>query len=55
MQEAQVTNTSADDLSKYTTTMNEERQKRQAWTIGTFGEVIGKFLIPDPSQEPGSM
>ncbi|KAI9875741.1 MAG: hypothetical protein M1823_007410, partial [Watsoniomyces obsoletus] len=53
-QETKVTNENAEDFFKYTTTMNEERQKRQAWAVKTFGDAIGKFLIPDPPKEPGT-
>ena len=54
LQEAKLTNEDADDFFKYTTTMNEGRQKRQTWAVNVFGEAIGKFLIPDPPKEPGS-
>ena len=53
LSEAKITNEAAEDFFKYTTTMNAERQKRQAWAQKTFGDAIGKFLIPDPPQEPG--
>jgi hypothetical protein len=55
LREAKATNEIADDFFKYTTTMNEARQKRQVWAVRAFGEAIGKFLIPDPPQEPGTM
>ncbi len=55
LQEAKITNEDADDFFKYTTTMNEDRQKRQTWAVKAFGEAIGKFLIPDPPKQPGTM
>lgn len=54
LREARMVEENAEDFFKYTTTMNEERQKRQASASRIFGEVIGKFLIPDPPQEPGN-
>ncbi|EXJ78982.1 hypothetical protein A1O3_08482 [Capronia epimyces CBS 606.96] len=52
LQEAKLTDLYAEDLFNYTVTMNEDRKKRQAWLTKTFGEAIGKFLIPDPPKEP---
>jgi hypothetical protein len=52
--EATMANENAEDFFKYTTTMNEARQKRQAAAIKVLGEPIGKFLIPDPPQAPGT-
>jgi hypothetical protein len=52
--EATVANDDAEDFFKYTTTMNEARQKRQAMAVKVLGEPIGKFLIPDPPQAPGT-
>jgi hypothetical protein len=52
LQEAKLTDLYAEDLFKYSVTMNEDRKNRQAWLTKTFGEAIGKFLIPDPPKEP---
>lgn len=52
LQEAKLTDLYAEDLFNYTVTMNEDRKKRQAWLSKTFGEAIGKFLIPDPPKDP---
>lgn len=52
LQEAKLTDLYAQDLFNYTVTMNEDRKNRQAWLTRTFGEAIGKFLIPDPPKEP---
>lgn len=48
LQESKVSNANAEEFFKYTTTMNEERKRRQAWATRIFGEAVGKFLIPDP-------
>ena len=55
LSEANLTNEDADEFFKYTTTMNEYRQRRQTWAVKAFGEAIGKFLIPDPPKQPGTM
>lgn len=55
LQEARVRNFNAEELFKLTTTMNEDRQRRQSWAVRTFGEVIGKFMIPDPPKQDGQM
>lgn len=52
LQEAKLSDLYAEDLFTYTVTMNEDRKARQAWLSKTFGEAIGKFLIPDPPKEP---
>ncbi|KAJ9628149.1 hypothetical protein H2204_009551 [Knufia peltigerae] len=52
LQEAKLTDLYAEDLFSYTVTMNEDRKARQAWLSRTFGEAIGKFLIPDPPKDP---
>ncbi|KAI1621325.1 hypothetical protein EDD37DRAFT_111967 [Exophiala viscosa] len=52
LQEAKLTDLYAEDLFTYTVTMNEDRKARQAWLTRTFGEAIGKFLIPDPPKDP---
>jgi hypothetical protein len=52
LQEARLTDVYADDMFKYSVTMNEDRKARQAWLTRIFGEPIGKFLIPDPVREP---
>lgn len=52
LQEAKLTDLHAEDLFSYTVTMNEDRKARQAWLTRTFGEAIGKFLIPDPPKAP---
>ena len=53
LQEAKVARLYADDLHGFTIEMNEARKQRQQWWIKTFGEPIGKFIIPDPPQDPG--
>ncbi|KAJ4504472.1 hypothetical protein HRR83_008448 [Exophiala dermatitidis] len=52
LQEAKLTDLYAEDLFNYTVTMNEDRKRRQAWLSKTFGEAVGKFLIPDPPKDP---
>ncbi|EXJ61338.1 uncharacterized protein A1O5_11896 [Cladophialophora psammophila CBS 110553] len=52
LQEAKLTDLYAEDLFKYSVTMNEDRKNRQAFLTRVFGEVIGKFLIPDPPKDP---
>ncbi|KIX00165.1 uncharacterized protein Z518_10302 [Rhinocladiella mackenziei CBS 650.93] len=52
LQEAKLSDLHAEDLFTYTVTMNEDRKNRQAWLTKTFGEAIGKFLIPDPPKDP---
>lgn len=52
LQEARLTDLFAEDLYKYSVTMNEDRKARQAWVTRIFGEPIGKFLIPDPQKDP---
>lgn len=53
IEEAKVSDVYAKDLFTYTVTMNEDRLNRQKWLTKTFGDTIGKFLIPDaPKSEP---
>ncbi|KAJ9602477.1 hypothetical protein H2200_013020 [Cladophialophora chaetospira] len=52
LQEARLTDLYAEDLFKYSVTMNEDRKARQIWLTRIFGEPIGKFLIPDPPKDP---
>ncbi|KIW30589.1 uncharacterized protein PV07_06323 [Cladophialophora immunda] len=52
LQEAKLTDLYAEDLFKYSVTMNEDRKNRQVFLTRVFGEVIGKFLIPDPPKDP---
>ena len=52
LQEAKMTHLYADDFKTYAIEMDEGRKNRQAWLIKTFGEPIGKFIIPDPPQQP---
>lgn len=51
LQEARITQTYAADFFNYTTTLNEDRKDRQRRLIDTFGEAVGKFLVPDPPSE----
>jgi len=52
LQEAKLTDLYAEDLFKFSVTMNDDRKTRQAWVTRIFGEPIGKFLIPDPPKDP---
>ncbi|OAL29449.1 hypothetical protein AYO20_09186 [Fonsecaea nubica] len=52
LQEAKLTDLYAEDLFKYSVTMNEDRKNRQVFLTRVFGETIGKFLIPDPPKDP---
>jgi hypothetical protein len=52
LQETKLTDVYAEDLFKYSVTMNEDRKGRQQWLTRVFGEAIGKFIIPDPPKEP---
>jgi hypothetical protein len=52
LQEAKMTDLYAEDLFNYTVVLNDDRKKRQEWLTRTFGEAIGKFLIPDPPKDP---
>ena len=52
LQEARLTDLYAEDLFTYSVTMNEDRKARQVWLTRIFGEPIGKFLIPDPPNDP---
>jgi hypothetical protein len=52
LQEARLTDLYAEDLFKYSVSMNEDRKARQTWLTRIFGEPIGKFLIPDPPKDP---
>ncbi|RMZ79198.1 hypothetical protein DV738_g3548, partial [Chaetothyriales sp. CBS 135597] len=50
--ERQFADSRADNFFAATTSMNEDRTRRQAWLIKAFGEPIGKFLIPDAPDDP---
>ena len=52
LREVQISDDDAQDFFERTTTMSEDRQKRQTMAVGIFGEVIGKFLIADPPKKP---
>jgi len=52
LQEAKITHLYADEFKTYAVEMDEGRKSRQAWLIRTFGEPIGKFIVPDPPQQP---
>jgi hypothetical protein len=51
LQEARLSDLYAEDLFKFSVSMNEERKARQTWLTRVFGDSIGKFLIPDPPSE----
>ncbi|RMZ90882.1 hypothetical protein DV736_g1896, partial [Chaetothyriales sp. CBS 134916] len=50
--ERQFADSRADNFFAATTSMNADRSRRQAWLVKTFGEPIGKFLIPDAPEDP---
>ncbi|RMZ82917.1 hypothetical protein DV737_g1849, partial [Chaetothyriales sp. CBS 132003] len=52
LSERQFADSRADNFFAATTSMNADRSRRQAWLIKTFGEPIGKFLIPDAPDDP---
>ena len=52
LQEAKMTHLYTDEFKDYAQEMNEKRKARQQWLTNTFGEPIGKFVIPDPPHDP---
>ena len=53
LQESKMSHAYASEYNKFALEKNEERKSRQSWLIKAFGEPIGKFIIPDPPQDPG--
>ena len=52
LQEAKMAHLYKEDFQNYAVEMNEKRKERQQWLIKQLGEPIGKFIIPDPPEEP---
>ena len=52
LQEAKMAHLYTEDFQAFAVEMNEKRKSRQQWMTKTFGEPIGKFIIPDPPREP---
>ena len=50
LQEAKMTHLYAREFQEFASEMDGKRRERQAWMTKTFGEPIGKFIIPDPPQ-----
>lgn len=52
LSEAKMASLYSEGFQGYAVEMNEARKGRQEWLIKTFGEPIGKFIIPDPPTDP---